>query len=190
MAKLKICKNCGEKVNVASNFCPQCKSESFNEISTLENIKYILFYWQVDGGYVLSKTKVITLLIYISCVIDWFICGSYAILGDTLTAVALLAVGFALHKILKNDKPSENVVKNTDTGLINDLIHLFFYWQDKETGLYDISMTKIIALIASIMLGLYYDITIGNTSIMRTFGASLVVAVPTFTVGYIIHRFS
>lgn len=189
MAKLKICKNCGKKINATSNFCSHCKSESFEDISTMDNIKYLLFYWQVDGGYVLSKTKVVTLFIYISCIIDWFIDWSFAIFGDTLSAVVLFAVGFAFHKILKNDKPSENVVDHTDNGLIIDLIQLLFYWQDKETGEYEVSMAKMLTLISALILGLYYNITTGNLLIMKTFGASLVIAAPIFTIGYIIHRF-
>ncbi len=188
MAKLKICKNCGKKINATSNFCPNCKSESFEDISTIDNIKYLLFYWQVNGGYILSKTKVITLFIFISSVIDWFISGNFAIFWDTLTAVALFAVGFAFHKILKNDKPSENVVNHTDNGLIIDLMQLLFYWQDKETGEYEVSMAKTLSVIAAIIVGLYYNIATANLIILKTFGASLVIALPIFAIGYIIHR--
>ncbi|WP_295614571.1 zinc ribbon domain-containing protein [uncultured Methanobrevibacter sp.] len=189
MAKLKICKNCGKKINATSNFCPHCKSESFEDISTMDNIKYLLFYWQVNGGYILSKTKVITLFIFISSIIDWFISGNFAIFLDTITAVALFGVGFAFHMILKNDKPSENVVNHTDNGLIIDLMQLLFYWQDKETGEYEVSMTKTLSIIAAVIVGLYYNIATANLIILKTFGASLVIVLPIFTIGYIIHRF-
>lgn len=155
----------------------------------MDNIKYLLFYWQVNGGYILSKTKVITLFIFISSIIDWFISGNFAIFLDTITAVALFGVGFAFHMILKNDKPSENVVNHTDNGLIIDLMQLLFYWQDKETGEYEVSITKTLSIIAAVIVGLYYNIATANLIILKTFGASLVIVLPIFTIGYIIHRF-
>lgn len=108
---------------------------------------------------------------------------------DTITAVALFGVGFAFHMILKNDKPSENVVNHTDNGLIIDLMQLLFYWQDKETGEYEVSMTKTLSIIAAVIVGLYYNIATANLIILKTFGASLVIVLPIFTIGYIIHRF-
>ncbi|MBR6023428.1 MAG: zinc ribbon domain-containing protein [Methanobrevibacter sp.] len=188
MSKFKICDNCGKKVKITSNFCPNCKSQSFGEISTADNIKYILFYWEVDGGFMLSKTKLVSLFILISCAIDWFIGGYFSVLEDVLLAIVLFAIGFALHKILKNDKPSDNVVNNNDDGFINDLIHLLFYWQDKESGKYEIAIAKILSLVSGLLLGLYYDIAWGNLLIMRALGAGIVIAIPVFTVGYIIHR--
>lgn len=188
MRKLKICDNCGKKVSMTSNFCPKCKSQSFRGMSAIENMKYVLFYWEVNGGFILSKTKLVSLFILLSCAIDWFIGGYFSVIEDVLTAVILFAVGFALHKILKNDKPSDNVVNNNDNGLVNDLIHLLFYWQDKKSGEYEIAITKILSLLSGLILGLYYDIAWGNLLIMKALGAGIVIALPIFIVGYIIHR--
>ena len=114
----------------------------------------------------------------------------FAIFGDVILAVVLFAVGFVLHKILGNDKPSENVVLNNDNGLIDDFAHLLFYWQDKETGEYTISKTKIISLIIFYILAFYSVFTSPDANLMFAIGAGAVLGVPAFFVGYLIHRFT
>lgn len=147
-----------------------------------------LFYWKVDGGYILAKTKVVTIFLYIGFVIDWFIDMGFPVLIDTVTAIAIFIIGFILHKLLKNDQPSENVVKNNDYGFVKDLTNLLFYWQDKETGEHILSKTKIITVIAFIVVALYFALTVQGFNVMNCFGAGIGVAIPLFVIGFIIHK--
>ena len=158
------------------------------ETSSSGDLIHKLFYWEVDGGYILAKTKTVSIFLYIGFIIDWFIDMSFAVVGDTLTVIVVFIIGFALHKILKNDQPSENVVKNNDYGFIQDLINLLFYWQDKESGKHVISKTKIITVISFLVSGIYCALTVGGFNVMNTFGAGIGVAVPVFIVGFIIHK--
>ena len=73
----KICNNCGAKVNVNANFCTECKSQSFRTKAVVvrknnepASLKHRLLYWEYDGEFVLSKSKIsgitVFLLVFIS----------------------------------------------------------------------------------------------------------------------------
>lgn len=65
----KICNNCGKNVDDSVNYCPYCHSQSFgnkNWIVKKDNsIAHLLFYEYYDGYYVISKAKVISIIVFL-----------------------------------------------------------------------------------------------------------------------------
>lgn len=188
-AKYKVCNDCGKPVDINSNFCPHCKSQSFRDMSTLEDIKYKLLYWDYGDGFILSKTKLIALGWFISGIIDAIISfESGAFFAGIILAIFSLIIGVVCHKIFGNDKPSINVINNNDDGLIDDFAHLLFYWQDKETGEYARSKTKIISLILAYLCALWFACTSTDAALIGAIFVGLIIGVPAFLIGYLIHR--
>ena len=64
----KICNKCGSRLHSSVNYCPYCKSSSFRSLNEIQlhddSLKYKLFYWKQGSYYVLSKTKVATLVTF------------------------------------------------------------------------------------------------------------------------------
>ena len=67
----KTCKNCGAKVDLKANFCPECKSQSFRVNAVVVkksdepvSLKHRLFYWNYDGEFILSKSKIAAITVF------------------------------------------------------------------------------------------------------------------------------
>ena len=98
-------------------------------------------------------------------------------------------MGYALRRALM-DKNSRSQIyfKNNNLGLIQDLIHLFGYWQDRENGEYKISKTKLVSLIIFFIFACVGIAQVpGNPFAFFVFGFFF--SAPAFAVGYAIHRF-
>lgn len=68
----KICNNCGRRVESKVKYCPECQSQSFRDIAEItvadNNIVHKAFYWPYPEGYVLSKSKLASISVFIfSC---------------------------------------------------------------------------------------------------------------------------
>ena len=157
----KTCNNCGAKVDVRANFCPECKSQSFRKSAVAvrdegkpSSFKRALLYWNYNGEYVLAKSKVIAICVFLFLFIASF--TSPAMAGTFVLAIILSAitfvVGFIFH-IIKG-RPSNAVITYNDYGVIQDIIHLFFFWQNKKTGEFVLSKTKIISFAVFIVFAL------------------------------------
>ena len=190
----KICTNCGEKVDIDYNFCPNCKSQSFREQpaparnTAPSNLQQNLFYWNYDGDYVLSKAKIGGILTFLF----FFISG---IFSPSLPAMFVLALifgglvfllGFGLHKL--RGKPSEATIKYNNYGLATDLLHLFFFWQNKNTGEFVPSKTKIISFLIFVVFALLCAFTYGPATFAVVILFGLFFEVPAFLVGCGIHK--
>ena len=118
---MKICNQCGERVEDKSNFCPHCKSNSFRPVGEVitpnqDGIKYKLLYWEHNGGYVLSKSKLISVSVFVVFFLTAF--SSQLVGGMILVALILAMITFLLglgfHKILGRENKSEILLKYND----------------------------------------------------------------------------
>ena len=186
----KICNNCGNKVSGTANFCPKCKSTSFRNVYEItrpnNSLVYRLFYNYQDSYYILSKSKIAAILVFL--LFMTFVLESPAVIFFAAVIAALVyAIGYSIHKIIGHDHLPKAIAENNNYGLIPDLKHLFFYWQDKTTGEFAPSKTKIITVLIFLLfasIGTMFSKPILFSLIV--FG--LVFATPAFFVGYGIHR--
>lgn len=193
-SQYKICNNCGEKVESDYNFCPNCKSQSFRESSIEVRKDYRpnhiiakLLYWENDGGYVLSKSKIAGICTFLTFVIAagpgvplW----SMLVIGIIVGLIAFLG-GLLIH-LLMQKKPSSKLHYNSD-GVIIDLAHLFFFWQNGKTGEFVLSKTKIISLLIFVIV-FVYAANVAPFSLFASVVFSVLIEIPVFVVGYLIHR--
>lgn len=186
----KICNNCGSIVNSSLNHCPKCRSTSFKnvyEITKANNsLVNRLFYDYQDSYFILSKSKVaavITFLLFLTLGPT----NLGIILFSLISAAIVYVVGNSIHNMLKKDHMPRAVVENSSQGLLTDLKHLFFYWQDKYTGAFTLSKTKTLSVLMFLFFASFGAIfSLSSVFYMGLFGLS--VAVPTFFVGYGIHK--
>ena len=186
----KICKNCGNRVDGNAKFCPNCKSQSFRLSGELtvpdDSLTHKLFYWNYNNYYMISKTKVFSIFVFVvlilTCITSPYPLG---VLGLTLifTALAFL-VSFVLHKVISH--PSQNQLESSDYGLLSDMGNLLVNWQDKKTGYFRLSKTKIISIV------LFVGFIILGTAVSKNLFVGVIVAavftLPIFIAGFIIHK--
>ena len=93
----KRCNNCGSVVDKNSKFCPNCNSQSFKKMGEVVEVKssptHRLLYWRYDNHYVLAKSKVLGIGVFIA-----FIIGAFT--GPYGAVTAMLGVIFALMAFL------------------------------------------------------------------------------------------
>ncbi len=191
--KTKTCANCGNKVDMASKFCPKCGNSEFRQTAVVvkednPTLVHKLFYWNYDGYYMLSKSKLAGIASFLGFASMVFLAGapiSMFLFGAIIGALVFL-LGIGLHNLVS--KPSKAKLEYNDYGFITDLKHFLLFWQDKKTGQYVLSKTKVIshlvfmlfAIIASFMpLGL-------NVFSIILFG--LFFEVPAFLIGTGVHK--
>ena len=190
----KICAQCNTQVDETSKFCPRCGSSEFVEekaevmVSTSKpSLIHSLFYWNYDGHYVLSKSKligIVTFFVILSTGIGKSYFGAMVLVSFILAMIIFL-FGCIIHHF--NKKPSDQKLIHNDYGIIRDIIDLLFYWQNEKTGEYVLSKTKII----TIVLFFVYAIVAVAFNAPNLFGVILlgmIVALPAFLIGYAIHR--
>lgn len=199
----RICENCGKEVDENVKFCPDCGTNKFRQISPVSTkspsvptkkvsqnsgMIHKLFYWNYDGRYILSKTKVISILTFVVFLLSIFTGPPAAviILGLIFSAF-FFVIGFCIHKILGNDRPSENVLNNNDYGLAEDLKHAFLCWQNKDTGEFVYSKTKIITLLVFLFFAVFSAFA-PSSSLIVCFAIGMIFAVPACIIGYPIHK--
>ena len=199
----KICENCGKNVNDSVKFCPYCGTSQFrqttvpisNKSSSIptnrksQNNDWIhkLFYWKYDEGYIFSKTKLISILTFIAFVLSIFNQDPGAIILLGLIFASIFdVIGWSIHRILGRDKPSENVLKNNNFGFLEDLKNALLFWQNKDTGEFALSKTKIITLL---VFGFFSAICINTApSLVADLTIGVIFASLTCALGYSIHK--
>lgn len=92
-----------------------------------------------------------------------------------------------MHKIISH--PSKAKLKHNDNGLIVDLIHLLLFWQNKKTGEFVLSKTKIISHVIFILCALW-GVTLSPPSFIAVVFFGLLFEIPVFLIGYAIHKFT
>ena len=199
----KICENCGKTADDYVKFCPDCGSSKFRQINPVSNksssiptkrmsqnsdLVHKLFYWNYDGRYIFSKTKLISFLTLVVFVLSMFTGppGAVIIIGLIFTAFFYL-IGFCIHKILGNDKPSDNVLNHNDYGLAEDLKNALLCWQNKKTGEFAYSKTKIITLLIFLFFALLSSFA-PLTSFLVCLAIGAIFAIPACVIGYAIHK--
>ena len=188
----KICVNCGEVVNDAANFCPNCKSTSFrHKAEVTRNSKpslvHSLFYWEVDGKYILAKSKLAAIFTFVVMILS-------AVVSPVVPGMLILTAIFTLLVFLIaylghyfKFKPSKAKLENNDLGFLTDLKNLLFYWQGKKTGEYVISKTKIFTILIFVLCSLI-PLTLNSPALVVYVVVGLVFAIPALIVGYVIHK--
>ena len=185
----KICNNCGNIVNSRSNHCPKCKSNSFRNVYeiTKPNSSLVnrLFYDYRDSYFILSKSKVAAVITFL-LVMTLGPTNPGVILFSLICAAMVYVVGNSIHNLLGKDDTGL-VVENTSYGLLTDLKHLFFYWQDKTTGQFTFSKSKTLSVMVFLLFASFGAIfSLSGIFYMALFGLS--VAAPVFLIGYAIHK--
>ena len=151
------------------------------------DISKLLFYWDENGNYAFSRTKFLTVVTFIICLIDGII--SFSILDLLIVAVLLCVpvflIGFFIHKLANIDSSFYS------GNLLYDVKHFLFYWY--EGNRFRLSKTKIITGIV-ILIGLLFlitDLDAGDLefAFVACVMTSLLFAIPVFLIGYAIHRF-
>ena len=195
----KVCENCGKTVDSIDKFCPYCGSNRFRQINSVSktsnslptkassqnnNLVHHLLYWGYDGYYVFSKTKFISILIVISFALSVFNGYPGAIAVGLILAIFLYLIGFCVRKIL--GKPSDIVLAHNDYGLIVDLKNAFLCWQNKKTGEFVYSKTKILTLLIFFAVT-FWGFTLAPPYFAACIVLGLLIAVPAYVIGFIIH---
>lgn len=188
---IKYCSSCGEKVDGSVKFCPNCRSTSFKYHVEPAKVKptliQSLFYWQYNGKFILSRSKTSAILLFIIfafAAVSSPIPAGMILLGLIVSLIVYLA-GYLVH-ILKG-RPTDAQLENSDLGFIADLKNMFFFWQNKRTGEYVLSKTKILTFAVYILIAL---IAMGSNRV--TIGASFLVSIvftaPVYAVGFVVHK--
>ena len=187
----KICDNCGKTVNDDAKFCPYCKNKTFRnkyEVTTPnDDIVHKAFYWQYSGGSVLSKTKIASISVFAFFFLMWLFSGAPPIFVviTLIFALATYLLGFAIHKFL--GEPAFNKIRYNDYGLIQDLKHLLFYWQDR-TGGYILSKTKIFSFAVFLLVFGLGLTTFNSLVVFSAILLALLFEIPVFVLGFLIHK--
>lgn len=191
----KICNGCGKKVNVNANFCPSCKSQSFRTEAVVvrksnEPVSFThkLLYWDYNGEFVLSKSKLAGICVFVFCFITglslsaamWSVIPVGVIFG-----LLVYFLGFALHQI--RGKPKEAVISFNDYGVVRDIGHLLFFWQNKNTGEYVPAKTKIISFLFFVLIALVTT-QLPNPALFVSIAVAAIFTAPVFLVGCGIHK--
>ncbi len=191
----KTCNQCGEKVDINANFCPSCKSQSFTTEAVVvrkpdepDSLKHKLLYWNYDGEYVLSKSKItgisVFLLIFLSGLTTNIIASIF--IGALIFGTLAFLIGCVFHFI--KGKPSDAVLKYNDYGFLEDIFHLFFFWQNKNTGEFVPSKTKIISFVIFLIFCLLSVIQYNEYTLLVIVLVGLFFEVPVFLIGCGIHK--
>ena len=183
----KICTKCGKSVEDKDNFCPYCRGTTFKnkyEVVEADNtIVHRLFYWNYDGYYILSKSKLLAIFTFLSLSLSGLNYGWPIIIFSLGAGAFIYILAYALHQL--RSRPSQAKLEHNDYGLITDLKHLFFYWQNKE-GQYVISKTKLGSFFVYVM---FFALAMSNPT--TALGIAIIVAaifeIPAFIIGYGIH---
>lgn len=199
----KICENCGKKVDEHVKFCPDCGTNQFRQTNPVSSkfsslptkktsqnndLVHKLFYWNYAGSYIFSKTKFISILTFMAFVLSVFTGPPFAVIFIGLIfSIFFYIIGFCFHKILGNDKPSENVLNHNDYGFVKDLMHAFLCWQNKKTGEFVFSKTKIITLLIFFAFAILSSFA-PSSSLIISLVIGVIFAVPACIIGYPIHK--
>ena len=189
----KICNNCSNTVDDNVKFCPHCKSQSFRpkaEVAAAGDggIVHKLFYWNYGGKYILAKSKLVSILVFILVLMMAIPSGIITdMIGIPLLFMVLVfLLGFGIHQL--TGMPSKPKLDNNNYGFLTDLKNLLFYWQNSK-GEYVLSKTKIISHIVFVIC-FFASVPIEPFSLETDIMVGIFFEIPVFAVGYLIHRFT
>ena len=184
----KICNNCGKAVRDTDNFCPNCRGTSFknkNEIVPAnDSVVDKLFYWNYDGQYALSKSKIAGIVGFLLFAITGISYGWELIIFAIGFGALTFFIGYFMHQMLS--RPSQAKLDHNDYGLMTDLKHFFFYWQNNK-GQYVLSKTKIISHLVFLM---FFGVALmsSGSGLAIAIIVAMIFEAPVFIIGYGIHK--
>lgn len=187
----KICNNCGKRVASNVKYCPKCQSQSFRDIGEVvvadNNLVHKAFYWPYAEGNVLSKSKLASISVFLFFMLFWISTRANLIfiLISILIAGIVFLLGYAIHQI--KPKKSVNKIKYNDYGLKTDLIHLLFYWQNRQ-GNFIVSKTKLISFLVFLLFTLFGFTLFKDSVIFISIIFGIIFEIPVFIVGFAIHK--
>ena len=190
----KICNDCGCEVDINSNFCPDCGGKSFNNLQTPKVVDsskpsfiHSLLYWDYDGYFVISKTKFTTIALFLFFLLMGIVSNNIlgAVIVGSIFSILVLGIGFLIHNLLP--KPSQFKLKYNDYGLVVDLKHFLLFWQNKNTGEFVLSKTKIISNLIFIVFILFDALILKSGNLVISILIGLIFETPAFLIGYGIH---
>ena len=191
----KICSECGSKVDINSNFCPDCGGKSFNALQTPKvangqkpSLIHSLLYWDHGGYFVISKSKIIGISTFLVFFITFIFSGSLAggIVISLIVALLVFLVGFCIHKLFSH--PSKVKLEYSDYGVIPDLGHFLFFWQNKKTGEFVLSKTKVISNLIFVLFALFAFLWLNPPNFLAVVLFALLFEIPAFIIGYVLHK--
>ena len=155
--------------------------------SNISKTLYGLFYWRKNNQYIFSRSKFLTLMVFIVI----FIYGLEdlniltAFLVGLLFAVPIYIIGLLIHEFADIDSSFYS------GNLAEDLKHFLVYWYGGQNK-FTLSKTKLITIII-IAIGLLSGLksAIPGQNSGEAFAntvISLIIAVPAFLIGYFIHN--
>ena len=154
----------------------------------MNDLVHNLFYWNHKGYNILSKTKVISILEFVVLILSIF---AGAPMGMIAVAAILSAitfcVGFIVHMLISH--PTQAKLNASDNGLVEDLLFLFFFWQDKDTGEFTVSKTKVISFIIAVAFFIL-SLVAFPFSLVGNVAFALMFAFPAFLIGSGVHKFT
>lgn len=187
----KICNYCGSEVDENTHFCPNCKSQSFRKKGELikadNSLKHRMFYLNYNNQYIMSKTKLASIVVFVMFTLGALTAnmfGAFVFLLGIFFAIIIWAAGYVIQKLVYRPSPAQ--LDYNDEGFMPDLIHTLFYWQDKATGAFVLSKTKIISWIIFILSAAWSTLPGFNTAFLLFFAS--IFAVPAFIIGFVIHK--
>lgn len=148
------------------------------------NVLYSLFYWDVNGRYVFSRTKFLTIVTFIvgfvaSIFTDMFL---FPVIMGAALAIPVFIAGFIVHKT--------GIIDSSfyEGNLVEDIKHFLLYWYNGE---FELSKTKFVTL-AFIILGMFAGlgslISGAQAGFVLAYNLiSMFFAVPVFAVGFTYH---
>ena len=107
-----------------------------------------------------------------------------ALFVSAILAAIIFCFCFIIHYFLSD--PSDAKLSQSDRGFAQDLINMFFFWQDDRTGDYKLSKTKVITFIIFV-IG-FFACPVIPTTLFARFAYGAVFSVPAFLLGYAIHN--
>lgn len=146
----------------------------------------VLLYWKENNRYVFSRTKFLTLLVFVVSFIyglqDWQF--GTALVIALVFAVPTFIIGFFIHSIMDIDSS----YYSGNAG--EDIVHFLLYWHEDDR--FRLSKTKLITLLI-IVLGLISGLgsALPGQYSGQAFAStvvSIVIALPAFLIGYFIHK--
>ena len=154
----------------------------------MNDLVHDLFYWNHKGYNILSKTKVISILEFMIIILSIFVGAPVGMIAVAAILSALtFCVGFIVHVLVSH--PTQAKLNNSDNGLIEDLLFLFFFWQDKDTGEFIISKTKAISFIIAVAFFILSIVAL-PFSVVGNVAFALMFAFPAFLIGSGVHKFT
>ena len=184
----KICTNCGKTVEDRDKFCPYCRSTSFKnkyEVIEADNSPvHRLFYWNYDGRYAISKSKVAGIVTFLTFSLTAINFGPAMIVFAFGFGALIFILGLDIHQFLS--RPSPTKLEHNDYGLLTDLKHFFLYWQNNE-GQYVLSKTKLCCHFIFLM---FFALAMATPTTALGIGimVGMFFEAPVYLLGYGIHK--